>query len=429
MKTKNYISVVSILAAGMASALALNVSSDTVVDNVAGVISFTGTEDATLTITGTWNRIWYSPRSGEGVTSKGTIYLAEGATMYFDVSGDTGKELFGNNGVSKGTGDLVITGLGKIVSDYDSITTRNTNSKLYVGAETDFSKAAYSIQGSNLTVSNVFAAKKLTTDASSVLNLVSGANFSSAESAALAGTLNVQGGSLALTSGGSLTGTLNLSSGNITSGKNLDVRGTLKQTGGKYLITNASTVVYKGGVLDLGVEKGFVTRWVNLSGGSTVIFRAKNALVQDEAGTPRVLALQGAADGNITMKMYADQTFNTLWFSSSDIVVDLYTNGNAITFSGINYAEGANNGTFNIFIEEGFEWQNDKIHFTNATAELVEATLGTITIDGKVIDSSQYRFDSDGANGIYLNIVPEPATYAAIFGALAIAFAFVRRRK
>lgn|GEM_PF-5026813 len=429
MKTKNYISVVSILAAGMASALALNVSSDTVVDNVAGVISFTGTEDATLTITGTWNRIWYSPRSGEGVTSKGTIYLAEGATMYFDVSGDTGKELFGNNGVSKGTGDLVITGLGKIVSDYDSITTRNTNSKLYVGAETDFSKAAYSIQGSNLTVSNVFAVKKLTTDASSVLNLVSGANFSSAESAALAGTLNVQGGSLALTSGGSLTGTMNLSSGNITSGKNLDVRGTLKQTGGKYLITNASTVVYKGGVLDLGVEKGFVTRWVNLSGGSTVIFRAKNALVQDEAGTPRVLALQGAADGNITMKMYADQTFNTLWFSSSDIVVDLYTNGNAITFSGIQYGEGANNGTFNIFIEEGFEWQNDKIHFTNATAELVEATLGTITIDGKVIDSSQYRFDSDGANGIYLNIVPEPATYAAIFGALAIAFAFVRRRK
>ena len=429
MKTKNYISVVSILAAGMASALALNVSSDTVVDNVAGVISFTGTEDATLTITGTWNRIWYSPRSGEGVTSKGTIYLAEGATMYFDVSGDTGKELFGNNGVSKGTGDLVITGLGKIVSDYDSITTRNTNSKLYVGAETDFSKAAYSIQGSNLTVSNVFAAKKLTTDASSVLNLVSGANFSSAESAALTGTLNVQGGSLALTSGGSLTGTLNLSSGNITSGKNLDVRGTLKQTGGKYLITNASTVVYKGGVLDLGVEKGFVTRWVNLSGGSTVIFRAKNALVQDEAGTPRVLALQGAADGNITMKMYADQTFNTLWFSSSDIVVDLYTNGNAITFSGIQYGEGASNGTFNIFIEEGFEWRNDKIHFTNATAELVESTLGTITIDGKVIDSSQYRFDSDGANGIYLNIVPEPATYAAIFGALAIAFAFVRRRK
>lgn len=413
----------------MVSAFALNVNSDMVVGNAAGVISFTGTEDATLTITGTWNRIWYSPRSGEGVTSKGTIYLAEGATMYFDVSNETGKELFGGNGVSKGTGDLVITGPGKIVSDLNIINTANTNSKLYVGAETDFSKTVYNIYGSNLTVSNVFAVKKLTTDASSVLNLVVGANFSSAESAALAGTLNVQGGSLTLTSGGSLNGVMNISSGNVTTKKNLDVRGTLIQTGGKYFADNASTVVYKGGVLDLGVEKGFVSRWVNFSGGSTVIFRAKNALVQDEAGTPRIIALQGASDGNITMKMYADQTFNTLWFSSSDIVVDLYTNGNAINFSGINYGEGASNGTFNIFIEEGFEWQNDKIHFTNATAELVEATLGTITIDGKVIDSSLYRFDSDGANGIYLNIVPEPATYAAVFGALAIAFAFVRRRK
>lgn len=429
MKTKNYISVVSILAAGMASTFALNINSDTTVDNVEGVVAFTGTEDTTLTITGTWNRIWYSPRSGEGVTSKGTVYLADGAQMYFDVSNETGKELFGNNGVSKGTGDLVITGAGKIVSDYDTMFTKNTNSKLYVGAETDFSKATYTIQGSNLTVSNIFSVKKLSTDASSVLNLVAGANFSSAESAALAGTLNVQGGTLALASGGSLTGTLNLSSGNVTSGKNLDVRGTLVQTGGKYLITNASTVVYKGGVLDLGVEKGFVTRWVNLSGGSTVIFRDKNALVQDEAGTPSVLALQGASDGNITMKMYADQTFNTLWFSSSDVVVDLYTNGNAITFSGIRYGEGASNGTFNIFIEEGFDWQNDKIHFTDATAELVETTLGTITIDGKVIDSSLYRFDSDGASGIYLNIVPEPAAYAAAFGALAIAFAFVRRRR
>ena len=51
----------------------------------------------------------------------------------------------------------------------------------------------------------------------------------------------------------------------------------------------------------------------------------------------------------------------------------------------------------------------------------------TVTYNGEVLDNSQWSFDS--ITGKLTASVPEPSTYAAIFGALALAFAAYRRRK
>ena len=57
-----------------------------------------------------------------------------------------------------------------------------------------------------------------------------------------------------------------------------------------------------------------------------------------------------------------------------------------------------------------------------------------------IVYGEEYQYSEDvsfevihdtSINSYYvsINVVPEPATYAAIFGALAIAIAFIRRRK
>ena len=129
-----------------------------------------------------------------------------------------------------------------------------------------------------------------------------------------------------------------------------------------------------------------------------------------------------------TLKLYADQQFADLWFDNANTTgtLNAYTNGNALTFTGIN-----STGTLNIFIEEDFSWENDKIHFTNATVERVVSILGTITIGDTVIDKSLWDIVSDGNKGVYVNLtqVPEPAEWALIFGAIALGFIAYRRRK
>lgn len=54
-----------------------------------------------------------------------------------------------------------------------------------------------------------------------------------------------------------------------------------------------------------------------------------------------------------------------------------------------------------------------------------------LNINGEAYDSEKWGFDFDPSTGsLNINVnVPEPATYAAIFGALALVFAAYRRRK
>ena len=83
------------------------------------------------------------------------------------------------------------------------------------------------------------------------------------------------------------------------------------------------------------------------------------------------------------------------------------------------------------FIEDGYDWANDKIHITSATVEAVTALIGKIQIGDVVVDESLWDITSDGGSGVYVNLVsvPEPAAWAAIFGVAALALAAFRRRK
>ena len=51
----------------------------------------------------------------------------------------------------------------------------------------------------------------------------------------------------------------------------------------------------------------------------------------------------------------------------------------------------------------------------------------TVTYKGQELDKSQWSFDAE--TGELKSTVPEPSTYAIIFGAIALGFVAYRRRK
>ena len=165
-----------------------------------------------------------------------------------------------------------------------TVTTSNAKGKLYLDAFTDFTNASYTIgvasQPTNLTLSNALVVNKLTLSKGSVLTMSSD-DDSSADISVL--------------------------------GASATINGTFVQTTGRYEALNATTVVT--GTLDLAVSKGFVTRWLTIGNGSTIIIRADNAIMESETAY-RVFGM--SKDAVSTLKLYADQQFADLWFNNDN---------------------------------------------------------------------------------------------------------------
>ena len=373
------------------SAFALDIAEDITITGTNDPINFIA-PNVTLTITGELYSSGYSPSVNfdkDYVYSAGdkvTLNLEEGAT--FEIN-DASGGLFGNFSNSSSKADIYITGKGSVNSTLNTIVTANNKSKLFLDASTSFVNATYKIGQSaatNLTLTNTLQTKVLVLERSSTLTMDADADSSA--------KIDI-------------------------SGYKFDILGTLVQKSGKINLKNGTAVVK--GTLDLSVENGLQAKYFTAYTGSTIIIRAKNAIMKDDSVYSNI---QIAASQSTTLKLYADQQFDGLDLQQGTL--NAYTNGNELTFAKISSA-----GTLNIFIEDGYNWENNKIHFTNAVAESVLEILSTIQIGDTVVDESFWDIVSDGANGVYVNLttVPEPAEWAMIFGVVAIAFVAYCRRK
>ena len=80
-------------------------------------------------------------------------------------------------------------------------------------------------------------------------------------------------------------------------------------------------------------------------------------------------------------------------------------------------------------------FEDNRIFFINKELAEKRLTISATTKDGKTLTTEEFEFVAgqytEGINGYWLNAiaVPEPSTYAMIFGAIALGFAAYRRRK
>ena len=211
------------------------------------------------------------------------------------------------------------------------------------------------------------------------------------------------------------TGTDNV----IRDGGQVDSIGALRLNNGSKL-----TIESTAGTINLKKIKENTIQYygrILFGGGGELVLNKKDAFVTDNTLGLCQLTVVGGTNAN-TLRLNADNKFEQLYFQEVSILNIVL--GDGVKMNIDNIAGVATNAT--IFIENFAE---DRVFF-NKNDWFADDKFDISVSDGsKTYTKDQLKLVAvEGGYGNYaLTVVPEPAEYAAIFGAIAIAFALKRK--
>ncbi len=196
---------------------------------------------------------------------------------------------------------------------------------------------------------------------------------------------------------------------------------TIAETGSAVL-SNALSIV-KGGVVNIEVRSdgsAAISRASTGNGriilnGGTLKVAARNALAVDMIGL--------YAGSSSTLELSARNEINSIYFNSNTKLTLVLTGADASalvkSFGGtVDLAiEGFANEK--VFFDSDGWWDSAKITATDGSKTYTKEQLELVATTGEMTSQGKYVLS--------LITVPEPSTYAAILGAIAIAFALKRR--
>ncbi len=238
-------------------------------------------------------------------------------------------------------------------------------------------------------------------------------------------------------------GSLSLQNGNIDGGASVSLfGGSLKMANDKTVGNgnqeNAATITFGGGKLYNDPSERLDLNNANLIFGATDegVFKAASAH-SIEVGTrlrifPGTMRFNMANANLLTDSSSASLKDNAFVYSAGEISMQsndailVTLDFSNIDFSGLN-------GDYFVSL---FAMEKD----FHADTQPVFSYIDSTGLSNDIVYGEEYQYSEDvsfevihdtSINSYYvsINVVPEPATYAAIFGALAIAIAFIRRRK
>lgn len=188
-------------------------------------------------------------------------------------------------------------------------------------------------------------------------------------------------------------------------------------------------------IVSVSVENGYdgtiqLNTLGGVSGTTNLVLDKKNAIISDgKASTSTRLYSSGA---KINLSASADQTF--IWDdrSAGAFTFDI-SDGAKILFESIwpvsltrDQKQTLNSLDGEILFEKslvtGYDADNLTISVKSGTIAFVNNTGGDVFVGEKTIDGGEYIYISNTQ-------IPEPSTWAAIFGAVALGVAVYRRRK
>ena len=212
--------------------------------------------------------------------------------------------------------------------------------------------------------------------------------------------------------------------------------GTIKQ----YNSGLASAVNDIHGQLTVNAAEGALQfqNTVTLAAKGTLILNSKNAFATISKDGNTVLADQAGTTFNVSKSCHEDSTQPT---SDSTLIVNVDNDLGALAFGNgtkltLQIADGAVFSLGEIKLQTGHSlndyilvldnWHDNSFRITEMTAEEIEG-LHLYGTDGSKLE---FFAVDDQQGGYWINSqVPEPASIAAIFGALALAMALYRKRK
>ncbi len=373
----------------------------------------------------------------EGVTFTNTA-----ARIINDVAGDgCTYNIFGD-------GNLVVTGPNSAHAViFGNGSNKTPNSNIILDVNTTVNKSTGN--GSNVTLTNEINVSFYKNLTATGLNLAD--NGGSANGTVTFGKVgsttaytatfgSINGKTLALTVNknytvnvaGSITAkSITLNGGTLNASKDMTFSGISYLSGGtikssqRITLGTGATLVHTGGTLSASYGLQFTGATYEYHGGSSV----------------RQIVTSGG-----TVKLYNDISMSLMKVNGAN-TLDIYWNGFETTLTGDIkagyqglYTDGNVDAKFNLIVEKGYNWENDKFFVGNITKEDLTNRIGAVQIGdtryeakyewGKVLEfvATTITVGDTQYDGFYINTVPEPAEWAMIFGVLALAFVIYRRR-
>jgi len=354
--------------------------------------------------------------SGSTVISPANVVINSGQTLSISYFGANTGRLASTMNIS-GAGNLTVRS-----TTLSFVEMSNSSAQTYNFAVTGtFSLANKTV---NINNHNYVDFGTVTTNATilnmygdSTLNINSNGSF---KTIAMSGTsaLTVTGSSFGISSSGGAT---------FADGTKFTVNASSVSLGGTITIGNVAAsklgaTIYvedNANIISNASASTLLLSSIYLKTNSTLTLNTSNAFCKTVGGAQSAVTL-GVSRSGAKLIMNADQNFNGIWLNRSDyadtFTVD--TNGYNLNLTTITMA----NGGSKVLIEDFAE---GAIYVKNTLAENEDGSVVNVFAFIDSVETKVYQLDTG-----YLTLsIPEPAEWAAIFGAIAIGFALYRRRR
>ena len=182
-------------------------------------------------------------------------------------------------------------------------------------------------------------------------------------------------------------------------------------------INSGAVVEIAAGRTDTAIRKSDDSGRVILSGGTLKI--ASKDAVATNIGLNK--------DTSSTISISADNSFQSLYFNEGTHLSLILTDNAKASFKGVGAATSVDMSiegfaTDSVFFNSNTWWNSALITATDAEGNVYQKDQLELVAAGE--DFAQY-----GKYVLSVKQIPEPSTYAAVFGALALGLALYRRRK
>jgi fibronectin-binding autotransporter adhesin len=360
------------------------------------VSNFNGTTTLSRSISLSADARIRSQNSGTLILSGGIV--GAGHTVGLDT--DSGATITVTGAISAQSGGLLKTGAGTVnlnaINLQTGLTTINAGTvNVGTGGTLGAASSSFRFNAGTLNLNNPAQTLASFSGTGGTINFGTGHTLTLAEisASAYSGVMG-GGGNLALSGGGTMT--LSGDSSNTYSGTTVVSSGTLA------LAKSGGATAVSGSTITVGTGSAF----------SALRFDASNQIF---SGT----ALNLGGSGNLLLSGNS-QSFSTPLTLSGNATIDFGTGGTANVLAFGNSAATTWSGTLTVL---NFNVGTDTLRFGNSASGLTSGQLGLISFSG-----FSASLDSTGAVQ-FASAIPEPSTYAAIFGSAALALAVYRRRR
>ena len=350
---------------------------------------------------------------------QGTIDLnGYSATFIADVhTGNTSNYFAFNHCTFKGDGpenilDIRVADGGDSIHIMDGFTVDAATVNMDLGAKSAYNASKYTVNVVNNGLLNWTNVKA--TSVPMILNIGSSATDTARAEIRYNGTAWQNGANEITVNGGSFF--IEVGSGRI------DCNMTVHALSADSYSTSLS--IRKDGtfVIDSGVQHKIYTANSNLVFFDNSTFKSSttDVLMYKPGSTVKYIGIYiAAAASSITLDLGAMQNFQKVTVAGASAVMNVLLNGNMLSFETIDFSK------LDVVITD---FENGLFRWKEATNFDVDKITAS-TLGGGELTDIETVLGADGYTYLYSASVPEPASIAAIFGALALALAAYRRRK